>query len=118
TPRFATVRAGRVRPARLFAGGPGGPARLAQTVALRAVGGGRLPANTRYHLSAWLGGDAKSAGSVTVRFLSPSGRRLGRVTIGPVGGGTPNGAARGKSGHRPRAGLRRIVRPRPLPPPP
>ncbi len=84
TPGFSTVAAHSAAPRRLFAGGPGGPAQLAQTVGLRSPGGAAL-GGTGYRLSAWLGGNAKSAGSVTARFLSAGGRTLGDVTIGPVG---------------------------------
>jgi YVTN family beta-propeller protein len=88
TPGFATAGRARFgRPARLFAGGPGGPAHLAQSLSLRSRSGAILSPDTRYRLSGWLGGNAKSDASVTVRFLSATGRSLGQVTIGPVGDG-------------------------------
>jgi YVTN family beta-propeller protein len=71
---------------RLFAGGPGGTAILAQDVSLRSARG-TLPARPRrYHLSGWLGGTKTSAASLTATFKSVTGRVLGRRTIGPIGG--------------------------------
>jgi YVTN family beta-propeller protein len=70
----------------LFAGGAGGTARLVQTVALARPDGGRLRAGTRYALSADLGGTTTSRADVSVTFLSPGGRVLGRRALGAVGG--------------------------------
>ena len=69
----------------LFAGGAGGTARLRQTVPLRSPAGRPLAAGTRYRLSGWLGGTARSDAEVTVAFVSAAGRILARRTIGPVG---------------------------------
>jgi YVTN family beta-propeller protein len=80
TGRWPAVPAGQ-----LFAGGPGGTARLRQTVSLRSAAGRPLAAGTRYRLSAWLGGTARSDAEVTVAFVSAAGRILARRTIGPVG---------------------------------
>ena len=106
TPGFSTVAARSPAPRRLFAGGPGGPAHLAQTVALRSPGGAAL-GGTGYRLSAWLGGNAKSAASLTARFLSAGGRTLGQVTIGPVGD-DKRGALRRRTatGHLPHGTVR------------
>ncbi len=67
----------------LFAGGAGGTARLTQVVPTLTPVVSRITA--RYELSAYLGGSATSEASVTVSFLSASGRRLASRTIGPVG---------------------------------
>ena len=106
TPGFSTVAAHSPAPRRLFAGGPGGPAHLAQTVALRSPRGAAL-GGTGYRLSAWLGGNAKSAASLTARFLSAAGRTLGQVTIGPVGD-DKRGALRRRTatGHLPHGTVR------------
>jgi YVTN family beta-propeller protein len=85
TPGFPRTDARSARPARLFAGGAGGTARLEQTVSLRSPRGGRLSRATRYRLSAVVGGTTTSAASTTVTFMSSSGRALGHRTIGPVG---------------------------------
>ncbi len=69
----------------LFAGGAGGTARLRQLVRLRSAAGSPLPGGTRYRLSGWLGGTARSQASVTAVFLSAAGRVLARRTIGPSG---------------------------------
>jgi len=74
------------RGGQLFAGGAGGTARLTQVVSLRTPSRALQPAGTRYRLSAWLGGTARSAAAVTVTFLGSSGRLLGRRSIGPVHG--------------------------------
>ena len=66
----------------LFAGGPGGTARLTQRVALRAPSAG----GARYVLSARLGGSADSRASATVTFRSGHGRRLGRRSLPRIGG--------------------------------
>ncbi len=84
---------------RLFAGGPGGPALLAQQVSLLPTGGTPLPRRTRYRLSAWLGGNATSAASLRAVFRSASGKTLAAVTAGPVGEkGTPRLAFRSVTG--------------------
>ena len=72
--------------AQLFAGGAGGTARLVQTVALAAPGGGALRTGTGYVLSAALGGTTTSRAGVSVAFLSARGRVVGRRALGPVGG--------------------------------
>jgi YVTN family beta-propeller protein len=69
----------------LFAGGAGGTARLRQAVPLRSPAGSPLPGGTRYRLSAWLGGTARSQAFVTVAFVSASGRVLAQHTVGPAG---------------------------------
>ena len=73
------------RGGQLFSGGVGGTAVLGQQLALRSPDGRPLRPGTRYRLSGWLGGTRSSRASVTVRFLSATGRVLGRRTIGPVG---------------------------------
>ena len=83
-PRTGARSAG---PARLFAGGAGGTARLEQTVSLRSPRGGHLSRATSYRLSAELGGTTTSAASVSVTFMSSSGSALGHRMIGPVGKG-------------------------------
>ena len=60
----------------LFAGGPGGTARLVQWVGLRAPDGGTVVAGAPYELSARLGGSSSSRASVSVSFFSAAGRRL------------------------------------------
>ncbi len=75
-----------VRGGQLFAGGAGGTARLQQVVSLRLASGRLAPAGTRYRLSAWLGGTRRSWATVTVAFLSATGRVIGHSDIGPVGG--------------------------------
>jgi YVTN family beta-propeller protein len=87
TPGFpdATKRWPAVPGGHLFAGGAGGTARLRQLVRLRSAAGSPLPAGTRYRLSGWLGGTARSQAAVTAVFLSASGRVLGHRTIGPSG---------------------------------
>jgi YVTN family beta-propeller protein len=80
-PARARPRLGR----QLFAGGAGGTARLSQTVPLRTPSGRLEPTGTRYDLSAWLGGTASSAASVSVRLLASNGRVVAVRTIGPVG---------------------------------
>jgi YVTN family beta-propeller protein len=87
TPGFprATGRWPLARGGRLFAGGPGGTARLRQLVRLRPAGDQPAAAPMRYALSAWLGGTGRSRASVRVAFVSAAGRVLARRTIGPVG---------------------------------
>ena len=70
---------------RLFAGGPGGPALLAQQVSLLPPDGTPMTRRTHYRLSAWLGGTATSAASLRAVFRSAGGRTLAAVTVGPVG---------------------------------
>ncbi len=84
TRRFPLAH-GHHRLTRLFAGGPGGPATLVQTVSLRSPRGELPPSGTRYRMSAWLGGTRTSEASLVAVFLSPSGRIVGAPTIGPVG---------------------------------
>ena len=73
-------------PARLFAGGAGGPAVLTQQVPLRTAGGRSVRPGTRFQIAGWLGGTATSKASFEVVFLSGAGRKLGERSIGPVGG--------------------------------
>ena len=80
-----------LRGGQMFAGGAGGTARLRQVVALRPAAGAPGPGGTRYRLSAWLGGRARSRASVTVAFLSAAGRVLARRAIGPVGAAAARG---------------------------
>ena len=97
----ATGRWPAVRGGQLFAGGAGGTARLGQVIELRSGGGARLPAGTRFSLAAWLGGDSTSRTALSVTFRSARGRVLGRHSIGPVGGRTPDATL----AHRTAAGL-------------
>jgi YVTN family beta-propeller protein len=73
-------------PARLFAGGAGGPAVLTQRVPLRTAAGRGVRPGTRFQIAGWLGGTATSKASFEVVFLSGTGRKLGERSIGPVGG--------------------------------
>jgi YVTN family beta-propeller protein len=70
-----------VRGGSLFAGGAGGTARLIQAVALRQAAGPPVATGTRYRLSGWLGGTARSRATVTVAFLSAAGAVLARRAI-------------------------------------
>jgi YVTN family beta-propeller protein len=70
----------------LFAGGAGGTARLTQVVSLRRAAGPLLAGGTRYQLSGWLGGTAKSKATVMVAFLSAAGGVLARHAVGHGGG--------------------------------
>jgi YVTN family beta-propeller protein len=70
---------------KIFAGGAGGTAHLAQSLPLVSPSGQPVARNTPYRLSAWLGGTASSWAEVTVRFLSATNRVLASRTIGPVG---------------------------------
>ena len=89
----------------LFAGGAGGTARLRQAVPLRSAAGSPVPGGTRYRLSAWLGGTARSQALVTVAFVSASGRVLARHAIGPAGAAPPGpGWCSGPPPERCRAG--------------
>ncbi len=71
----------------LFAGGPGGTARLTQRLALSVPGG------VRYAFSARLGGSSSSRASASVTFLAAHGRRLARRYL-PAVGGTARATAR------------------------
>ena len=84
--RFPATRGGQ-----MFSGGLGGTAVLSQQVSLAGQGGHPPRPGARYRFSGWLGGTRTSRASVTVRFLSASGRLLALRTIGPVGaaGGRP-----------------------------
>ena len=88
---------------RLFAGGAGGPAVLAQQVALRTGAGRAVPAGTRFRISGWLGGTVVSKAELEVVFLSATGRALGESRIGPVGG--TGDASHPDFGFRQRSGL-------------
>lgn len=68
----------------LFAGGPGGSARLVQWVGLRAPTGGRVAAGAPFELSARLGGSSSSRASVSVSFFSATGRRLSDLALPAV----------------------------------
>jgi YVTN family beta-propeller protein len=70
----------------MFAGGPGGTARLLQWVALRAPDGGAAAAGAPYELSAQLGGSSSSRASVSVAFFSAAGTRLTGRALPPVTG--------------------------------
>jgi YVTN family beta-propeller protein len=82
------------RHGQLFAGGPGGTARLEQQVPLRGRSGAPVAAGTRYAFSAHLGGSASSRASASVTFLSARGRRLGRRELRAVGGRDRSSARR------------------------
>ena len=70
----------------LFAGGPGGTARLVQRVELRAPGGGAVVAGVPFALSARLGGSSSSRASVSLSFFSAAGRRLAGDALPAVAG--------------------------------
>ena len=74
------------RHGQLFAGGPGGTARLTQRVALHGQGTAPNAVGARYEFSARLGGSSSSRASASVTFLSAHGRRLGRRRLPGVGG--------------------------------
>ncbi len=74
------------RRGQLFAGGPGGTARLTQRVVLTGRGGAPAAGGARYAFSARLGGSSSSLASASVTFLSAHGRRLGRRALRGVGG--------------------------------
>jgi YVTN family beta-propeller protein len=74
------------RRGQLFAGGPGGTARLTQRVALHGRGRAPTPVGARYEFSARLGGSSSSRASASVTFLSAQGRPLGRRDLPGVGG--------------------------------
>lgn len=76
----------------LFAGGPGGTARLQQRVALRRRESGPVAA-AQYRFSARLGGSSSSLASASVTFLSADGRTLGRRSL--RGGGGPGRSSAG-----------------------
>jgi YVTN family beta-propeller protein len=61
---------------KLFAGGPGGTARLVQWVGLRAPGGATVAPGVPFELSARLGGSSSSRASMSVSFFTAAGRRL------------------------------------------
>ena len=84
----------------LFAGGAGGTARLTQVVSLHQAAGPLLAAGTRYQLSGWLGGTAKSEATVMVAFLSATGGVLARRAVSH-GGGNDRLAFRAASGTLP-----------------
>jgi YVTN family beta-propeller protein len=70
---------------RLFAGGAGGTARLAQTVPIAPAGSAPSKSALHYHLSASLGGTKTSDAGLAVRFLNARGKTIASATIGPVG---------------------------------
>jgi YVTN family beta-propeller protein len=76
----------RGRRGQLFAGGPGGTARLTQRVALDGRNGAPTAAGARYEFSARLGGSSSSRASASVTFLSAHGGRLGRRALPGVSG--------------------------------
>jgi YVTN family beta-propeller protein len=69
------------RRGQLFAGGPGGTARLTQRVALHGRSGGPAAVGARYEFSARLGASSSSRASASVTFLSAQGRRLRRRNL-------------------------------------
>ena len=71
------------RRGQLFAGGPGGTARLSQRVRLD---GTASTVGARYEFSARLGGSSDSLASAGVTFLSAQGRPLRHRTLPGVGG--------------------------------
>jgi YVTN family beta-propeller protein len=78
----------------LFAGGPGGTARLVQWVGLRAPGGGAVAAGAPFELSARLGQSSSSRASVSVSFFSAAGRRLSDRALPAVTGPARKSATR------------------------
>jgi YVTN family beta-propeller protein len=78
----------------LFAGGPGGTARLEQLVTLRGRDGAPTAAGVRYEFSARLGGSSSSRASAGITFLTGHGRRLGRHDLPDVGGSSRSSARR------------------------
>jgi YVTN family beta-propeller protein len=78
-------RAPAVRGGQLLVGGVGGTALLGQDIALRAPDGRAVPPGTRFELSGWLGGSRASRASLTVAFLSATGRVVGRSGLRPAG---------------------------------
>ncbi|HTU30769.1 MAG TPA: alkaline phosphatase family protein [Solirubrobacteraceae bacterium] len=98
-----------VRGPRMFVGGAGGTARLVQSVPLRPAS----RSAARFTLSGRLGASSTSASSLTVSFLSRSGRRLSAGTLGPVSGSARNAVrrlvARTHQGRVPRGAVRAEV---------
>jgi YVTN family beta-propeller protein len=82
------------RRGQLFAGGPGGTARLVQRVALQGPSGASAAVGARYEFSARLGGSSSSRASATVTFLSGQGRLLRRRDLSGVGGSSRSSARR------------------------
>jgi len=80
------------RHGQLFAGGPGGTARLTQRVPLHRRSGAPAAVGARYEFSARLGGSSSSRASASVTFLSVQGRRLRRRNLLGVGGSSRSSA--------------------------
>ncbi len=83
-----------LRRGQLFAGGPGGTARLVQRVALRGQDGAPTAVGVRYEFSARMGGSSSSRATASVTFLSSQGRRLGRRDLPGVSGRSRSAARR------------------------
>jgi YVTN family beta-propeller protein len=81
------------RGGQLFAGGPGGTARLNQRVTFQRRDGAPV-VGAPYTFSARLGGSSSSRASASVTFLSARGRRLGRRSLPGVGGPGRSSASR------------------------
>ena len=84
----------RPRRGQLFAGGPGGTARLTQRVALQGPSGARAAVGARYEFSARLGGSSSSRASASVTFVSGQGRLLRRRNLPGAGGSSRSSARR------------------------
>jgi YVTN family beta-propeller protein len=91
---LATGRGGDAGRGQLFAGGPGGTARLVQSVPLRGPGGGAIAAGAPFELSARLGGSSTSRASVSVAFFSAAGTRLSAQALPAVTGPSRSSANR------------------------
>src|SRR5690348_11702170 len=72
-------------PGKLFAGGAGGTAVLAQRVPVRTAAGRPSSAGATFRLAARLGGTGTSSARLRIVFLSARGNVLGSAAIGPVG---------------------------------
>ena len=70
---------------KLFAGGAGGTAVLAQRVPVHTATGRPSPAGARFRLAARLGGTGTSSARLRVVFRSARGTVLGSAALGPVG---------------------------------
>ena len=70
---------------KLFAGGAGGTAVLAQRVPVHTATGRPSPAGARFRLAARLGGTGTSSARLRVVFRSARGTVLGSAVLGPVG---------------------------------
>jgi YVTN family beta-propeller protein len=70
---------------KLFAGGAGGTAVLAQRIPVRTAAGRPSPAGATFQLAARLGGTGTSSARLRVVFRSARGTVLGSAALGPVG---------------------------------